>query len=64
MFRGNAPLWRTARRDRGLMVLQYGTEPLADEKDTVVTEIMGMTVTAGGAAGEMAARAPARTSHH
>jgi len=42
VFRGNAPLWRTARRDRGLMVLQYGTEPLADERDTVVTEVMGM----------------------
>ncbi len=42
VFRGNAPLWRTAQRDRGLIVLQYGTEPLADEKDTVVTEIMGM----------------------
>ena len=45
VFRGNAPLWRTARRDRGLMVLQYGTEPLADERDTVVTEIMGMAHT-------------------
>jgi hypothetical protein len=44
-FRGNAPLWRTQRRDRGLMVLQYGTELLADERDTVVTEIMGMAST-------------------
>jgi len=42
VFRGNAPLWRTARRDRGFIVLQYGTEALADERDTVVAEIMGM----------------------
>lgn len=42
VFRGNGVLWRTARRDRGLMVLQYGTAPLADERDTLVTEIMGM----------------------
>ncbi len=42
VFRGNGVLWRTARRDRGLIVLQYGTEPLADERDTVVTDIMGM----------------------
>jgi hypothetical protein len=42
VFRGNGPLWQVSRRDRGLMVLQYGTEPLADERDTVVTEILGM----------------------
>lgn len=44
-FRGNAPLWRTSQRDRGLIVLQYGTELLADERDTVVAEIMGMVKT-------------------
>jgi hypothetical protein len=48
-FRGNAPLWRTPLRDRGLMVLQYGTELLADERDTVVAEIMGMPNPAGAA---------------
>ena len=31
IFRGNLPLWRTALRDRGTIVLQYGTKPLADE---------------------------------
>ncbi len=42
VFRGNGPLWRTSRRNRHLTVLQYGTAPLADERDTVVTDIMGM----------------------
>ena len=42
VFRGNGPLWSVARRDRGLMVLQYGTDPLPDERDTLVTDIMGM----------------------
>lgn len=41
VFRGNGVLWRTALRNRGTMVLQYGTRPLADERDTVVTEILG-----------------------
>ena len=45
VFRGNMPLWAAARRDRGLIVLQYGTQPLRDERDTVVTEIMGMPET-------------------
>ena len=52
VFRGNGPLWRVARRDRGLMVLQYGTEPQPDERDTVVTDVMGMP----------GARKPAQTS--
>jgi hypothetical protein len=50
VFRGNGPLWSVARRDRGLMVLQYGTEPLPDERDTVVTDIMGMPRSAAPAA--------------
>jgi hypothetical protein len=33
VFRGNGPLYQTARRDRGTMVLQYGTRPLADEQE-------------------------------
>ncbi|MBI2615012.1 MAG: peptidase, partial [Gemmatimonadetes bacterium] len=57
VFRGNAPLWRTARRDRGMIVLQYGTEPLADERDTLVAEIMGMPGAAGAAGTPGAAEA-------
>jgi hypothetical protein len=52
VFRGNAPLWRTPRRDRGLMVLQYGTELLVDERDTVVAEIMGMEKTGDEKSGD------------
>jgi hypothetical protein len=51
VFRGNGVLWRTALRDRGTIVLQYGTKALADERDTVVTEILGsdaMPETHGG----------------
>ncbi len=41
IFRGNGVLWRTALRHRGSIVLQYGTRQLADERDTVVTDILG-----------------------
>jgi len=41
IFRGNGVLWRTALRDRASIVLQYGTRPLADERDTLVTDILG-----------------------
>lgn len=41
LFRGNGVLWRTALRDRRSIVLQYGTKTLADERDTLVTEILG-----------------------
>lgn len=41
IFRGNGVLWRTALRDRGSIVLQYGTRSLADERDTLVTDILG-----------------------
>jgi hypothetical protein len=57
IFRGNGPLWSVARRDRGLMVLQYGTEPLPDERDTLVTDIMGMPQTAATPAGQAHAKA-------
>ena len=42
IFRGNGGLYRTSLDNRGLMVLQFGTGSLADERDTVVTEIMGL----------------------
>jgi hypothetical protein len=42
LLRGNGPLWRTAQRDRHTIVLQYGMQPLPDERDTVLSEIMGM----------------------
>jgi hypothetical protein len=32
LFRGNGPLYTVARRDRRMIVLQYGTEPLPDER--------------------------------
>ncbi|MCZ6620262.1 MAG: peptidase, partial [Gammaproteobacteria bacterium] len=41
IFRGNFPLWRTALRDRGTIVLQYGTKPLADEVETT-GDMLGM----------------------
>lgn len=56
VLRGNGPLWRTARRDRSTLVLQYGSGPQADERDTLVAEIVGMPETAGG--GNVPAQAP------
>jgi hypothetical protein len=32
VFRGIGPLYEVERRDRGMMVLQYGTDQLADER--------------------------------
>ncbi|MGH7537420.1 MAG: M14 family zinc carboxypeptidase, partial [Gemmatimonadales bacterium] len=32
VLRGNGPLYSVARRDRGMIVLQYGTEALPDER--------------------------------
>jgi hypothetical protein len=46
VFRGNGPLYQTARRDRSMMVLQYGTRPLADEReDTTGGPYLGMPET-------------------
>jgi hypothetical protein len=42
VFRGNGPLFRVAKRDRAMMVLQYGTRPLADEKEDSVGPFLGM----------------------
>ncbi|MBI4502593.1 MAG: peptidase [Gemmatimonadetes bacterium] len=64
VFRGIFPLWRVPLRDRGLIVLQYGTELLADERDTVVADIMGMPKAVGGgtgAAGAVTSPAPPAT---
>ncbi|MGQ0816161.1 MAG: M14 family zinc carboxypeptidase, partial [Gemmatimonadota bacterium] len=32
IFRGNGPLYSVAKRDRDLMLMQYGTKPLQDEE--------------------------------
>lgn len=61
VFRGNGVLWRTALRDRGAIVLQYGTRPLADERDTVVTEILGGAAMPGHLVGEEGEAGEART---
>ena len=45
LFRGNGPLFGVDRRDRGLIVAQYGTKPLADERDEPTGEMMGMPET-------------------
>ncbi len=45
ILRGNAPLYRTARRDRGMMLVQYGTRPLADEREEDEGPYLGMPET-------------------
>jgi hypothetical protein len=42
VFRGNAPLYQTALRDRGVMVLQYGTRPLEDERESDEGRMLGI----------------------
>jgi len=46
IFRGNAPLYQVARRDRSMMVLQYGTKPLSDEVERDVGPMLGIPETA------------------
>lgn len=46
IFRGNAPLYRVDKRDRSMMLLQYGTRPLADERDEDEGPYLGMPETA------------------
>ncbi len=59
VFRGNGALFQVARRDRRMMVLQYGTEPLADERaDARGEPMMGME---GGATSPTADTMPARS---
>lgn len=41
IFRGNGPLWEVDKRDRSMMLLQYGTKPLKDEEE-YKGPIMGM----------------------
>ena len=45
IFRGNAPLYRVAKRDRSMMLLQYGTRPLADEREEDEGPYLGMPET-------------------
>jgi hypothetical protein len=45
VFRGNGPLWQVAKRDRAMMVLQYGTRPLADEQVRDDGPMLGMPET-------------------
>ncbi len=43
VFRGNGPLYTVARRDRNMVVLQYGTEALPDERaDTRPGPMLGL----------------------
>ena len=43
LFRGNGPLYQVPRRDRRMMVLQFGTEPLPDERpDTAGGPMLGI----------------------
>lgn len=41
IFRGNGPLFEVDKRDRGMMLLQYGSKPLKDEEE-YKGEILGM----------------------
>lgn len=54
VFRGNGPLFGVARRDRAaMMVLQYGTRPLPDEReDEDDGPMLGIASRAGTNAGE------------
>ncbi|MGH7501623.1 MAG: M14 family zinc carboxypeptidase [Longimicrobiales bacterium] len=45
LFRGNGTLWQVAKRDRGTMVLQYGTKPLEDEQERTDGPMLGMPET-------------------
>jgi len=45
LFRGNGPLFGVDRRDRGLVVAQYGTKPAANERPEPTGEMMGMPET-------------------
>ncbi len=45
LFRGNAPLFAVDRRDRDLIVAQYGTKPAADERPEPTGVMMGMPET-------------------
>jgi hypothetical protein len=46
VFRGNAPLFALNKRDRDLMVIQYGTKPLKDEQpDKDEGEMLGIART-------------------
>jgi len=53
VFRGNGPLFGVARRDRdAMLVLQYGTRPLADEREEEDEgPMLGMASRAGARAG-------------
>jgi hypothetical protein len=50
VFRGNGPLLQVPRRDRAMMLLQYGTRPLRDEEEPAdAGPMMGMPETAARA---------------
>jgi len=49
IFRGNGSLFSLSRRDRGMMVLQYGTRPAKDEEEPKDTgPMLGIPDTARG----------------
>src|SRR5690606_27383833 len=59
--RGNGPLFGVDRRDRDLVVAQYGTRPPADERPEPTGEMMGMPETRGTAARGSDSDVPARS---
>jgi hypothetical protein len=61
LFRGNGPLFGVDRRDRDLVVAQYGTRPPADERPEPTGEMMGMPETRGTAARGSDSDVPARS---
>jgi hypothetical protein len=42
IFRGNGPLYQVARRDRSMMVLQFGTKKLPDEEEKFEGPMLGI----------------------
>jgi hypothetical protein len=58
VFRGNGPLWQVAKRDRGAMVLQFGTRPLADEQERDEGPMLGMPETKTAARSDSADAQP------
>ncbi|HEU5208522.1 MAG TPA: M14 family zinc carboxypeptidase [Longimicrobiales bacterium] len=60
LFRGNGPLFAVDRRDRDLVVAQYGTRPAADERPEPAGEMMGMPETRAAADERPESTGPAR----
>jgi hypothetical protein len=61
VFRGIGPLYGVDRRNRDMMVLQYGTEQLADER-AAARPVPGFGLPTPAASADTAPAAPARPS--